>query len=338
MKYKFWVLISLIMILALTVPAFAQAPEPDAPVANKSAIPGSYIVQMVNEPVVAYTGGIKGLKATASNGAKIDPTNADVVKYAAFLTATHAKALNAVGGEKLYSYVYAFNGFAAKMTTAEAAAMKQQPGVIAVTPNEIHFADTATTPTFLGLDAPGGLWDQLGTLANNVVQPGAGIVVGIIDSGIWPENASFANNPPANPPFVRWFGKCATGEDWTEADCNGKIIGARFYNAGFGGDAGIDATRPWEFNSPRDYNGHGSHTASTSAGNHGVDTGIGVISGMAPQARIAVYKALWSTEDGSTASGTTADLVAAIDQAVADGVDVINYSISGSLTNFMDPA
>src|SRR5258708_12023590 len=62
------------------------------------------------------------------------------------------------------------------------------------------------------------------------------------------------------------------------------------------------------------------------------------MSGMAPRARIAVYKALWSTQDASTGSGFTSDLVAAIDQAVADGVDVINYSISGSLTNFLDPA
>jgi subtilisin family serine protease len=95
--------------------------------------------------------------------------------------------------------------------------------------------------------------------------------------------------------------------------------------------------------SPRDYNGHGTHTSSTAGGNSGVPaTGpasiFGRVSGIAPRARIAAYKALWSTEDGATASGQSADLVAAIDQAVADGVDVINYSISGSRTNFLDPA
>jgi hypothetical protein len=51
---------------------------------------------------------------------------------------------------------------------------------------------------------------------------------------------------------------------------------------------------------------------------------------MAPRARVAAYKALWSTQDGATASGFTSDLVAAIDQAVSDGVDVINYSVSGT--------
>jgi subtilisin family serine protease len=124
--------------------------------------------------------------------------------------------------------------------------------------------------------------------------------------------------------------------------CNQKLIGAQWFNASWGGDAGIDAQRPWEFNSVRDYNGHGTHTSSTAGGNNGVQaTGpaavFGKISGMAPHARIAMYKALWSTQDASTASGSTSDLVAAIDQAVADGVDVINYSISGSLTNFADP-
>ena len=94
--------------------------------------------------------------------------------------------------------------------------------------------------------------------------------------------------------------------------------------------------------SAHDYNGHGTHTASTSGGNASVPaTGpaaaFGSITGMAPHARISAYKALWSTQDASTASGYTADLVAAIDQAVADGVDVINYSIAGTLTNFLDP-
>jgi hypothetical protein len=340
MKQKIWLLISVLVILAMAVPAYAQAPEPDAPTPNKSAIAGNYIVQMINEPVVSYTGGVKGYRATASNGTKINPNSPSVVAYSTFLVSTHNNALAAVGGQKFYSYVYTFNGFAAKMTADQVAAMKQQPGVLSVTPDEVHFADTVTTPAFLGLSAPGGLWDQVG----GIQMAGAGVIVGIIDSGIWPENLSFAKTPAlVERPWMRWYGKCATGEDWTADLCNGKIIGARFYNAAWGGDAGIDADRPWEFNSPRDYNGHGSHTASTSAGNNGVDAllpngdNLGQISGMAPQARLAVYKALWSTQDASTASGATSDLVAAIDQAVADGVDVINYSISGSLTNFNDP-
>ena len=89
------------------------------------------------------------------------------------------------------------------------------------------------------------------------------------------------------------------GEAFTASNCNQKLIGARFYNAGFGGNAGIDATLPFEFNSPRDHNGHGTHTATTAGGNANVPaTGeaavFGSISGIAPRARIAAYKACWS--------------------------------------------
>ncbi|MCU0483394.1 MAG: S8 family serine peptidase, partial [Chloroflexi bacterium] len=313
---------------------------------------GIYVVEMVEKPVVAYAGGIKGYPATKpAAGQKIDPLAANVVKYATLLRTRHAKAITAVGGKKLYDYVYTYNGFAAKLTPAQAQTMAVRAGVIAVTPDEIHTVDTSSTPAFLGLDAAGGLWEQLG----GVKAAGEGIIIGDIDSGIWPESLSFADRvdangiPSASPTAKRaflqipgWHGKCVPGEQFVATLCNQKLIGARFYNAAWGGNAGINAQRPWEFNSVRDYNGHGSHTASTAGGNFGVPvigpaSVFGSISGMAPRARIAMYKALWSTEDASTASGATSDLTAAIDQAVADGVDIITYSISGTQTNFRDP-
>jgi subtilisin family serine protease len=131
------------------------------------------------------------------------------------------------------------------------------------------------------------------------------------------------------------------GEAFSGTDCNQKLIGARYYNAGFGGNAGIDALFSFEFNSPRDWDGHGTHTATTAGGNANVQaTGpaavLGKISGMAPRARIAAYKVCWAdTASGGGCAGS--DSVAAIDQAVADGVDVINFSISGTSTNFRDP-
>ena len=138
-----------------------------------------------------------------------------------------------------------------------------------------------------------------------------------------------------------WHGKCTPGEEFVASDCNQKLIGAQWFNEGWGGDAGVEANMPWEFTSARDFGGHGTHTASTAGGNNGVPTTgaasvFGSISGIAPHARIAMYKALWAVTTTS-GSGTTSDLVAAIDQAVADGVDVINYSISGTSTNFRDP-
>jgi hypothetical protein len=190
-------------------------------------------------------------------------------------------------------------------------------------------------------------------MLGGVGSAGEDIIIGVVDSGIWPESLSFSDRTGVNGNATKdgklsyqqipgWHGKCTPGEEFNASMCNQKLIGAQYFNAGWGGDAGIDADRPWEFTSPRDYNGHGTHTSSTAGGNNNVPTTgpaavFGPISGIAPRARIAMYKALWSTQDASTASGTTSDLVAAIDQAVADGVDVINYSISGSTTDFLYP-
>ncbi len=341
-------------LVAMLLPAttIAQQPTGVGRGADKFSTDGIYIVQMVDQPVVAYTGGVKGLTATApKQGQKIDPNSAAVTAYAGYLNGKHAAALLAAGGKKLYDYDYSYNGFAAKLTAAQANKIASLKDVMAVSPDEVRTMDTSSTPTFLKLDAEGGLWDQLG----GVGKAGDGIIIGVIDSGIWPESLSFADRvdasgaPSSSPSAKRayqqipgWHGKCTVGEAFTATLCNQKLIGARYYNAGFGGNAGINADRPWEFTSARDYNGHGTHTSSTAGGNNGVQaTGpaaaFGTISGMAPHARIAMYKALWSTQDASTASGTTSDLVAATDQAVADGVDVINYSISGTLTNFRDP-
>ncbi|MGI9102945.1 MAG: S8 family peptidase [Terriglobales bacterium] len=335
---------------ALTTTLAAQSDKAVGSNGKAKASNGLYIVQMTDAPVVSYTGGIKGLQATKPpKGQKIDPYSAKVIAYNAYLDDKHNRALNQVGGSrKVYDYHFAFNGFAAELTPAQAAAMKNVPEVLAVSPDELRFADTSSTPNFLGLTDSGGLWDQLG----GVGRAGEGLIIGDVDSGIWPESASFSDRTGLNGNLTQdgklayqqipgWHGKCTPGEAFTASNCNQKLIGAQWFNAGYGGDKGVKANLPWEFNSARDYNGHGTHTASTATGNHGVlPSGpvavFGPVSGMAPRARIAMYKALWSLQDASTASGYTTDLVAAIDQAVADGVDVITYSISGSQTNFLD--
>jgi hypothetical protein len=309
-----------------------------------------YIVQMSESPVVAYKGGIAAMKATQpKKGQKIDPTRPDVLIYAAYLDSRHNDALRAAGGKKLYDYHYTFNGFTAELTPAQADLMKTLPGVVRVTKDEYYEMDTSSTPTFLGLTDPGGLWDKLGGFGS----AGEGLIIGVVDSGVWPEGLSMSDRTGMNGNASKdgklsyqqipgWHGKCMPGEMFPASNCNQKLIGAQWFNASWGGDAGLKAQRPWEFASARDYNGHGSHTSSTAGGNHAVPTTglaavFGSINGIAPRARIAMYKALWSTQDAATASGSTSDLVAAIDQAVADGVDVINYSISGTLTNFLDP-
>jgi subtilisin family serine protease len=351
MKRFFNIIIVLILLAGLFPATMAgnAAPQSLKNHVSESAN-GVYIVQMLDEPVVAYEGGIKNLKATApKDNQKIDPNSPAVVNYVTYLIGKHDNALGKVGGKKLYDYTYSFNGFAAQLSLDQANKMAAVDGVKVVTGDELQQMDTSSTPEFLGLPDSGGLWDQLGGIDN----AGEGLIIGLIDSGIWPESLSFTDRvddngiPSAKGKLVYhqipgWHGKCTPGEDFNASMCNQKLIGAQWFDAAWGGDAGIDAGLPWEFASVRDYNGHGTHTSSTAGGNNNVQTTgpaevFGPISGMAPRASIAMYKALWSLEDGSQANGYTSDLVAAIDQAVADGVDVISYSISGSTTDFLYP-
>ena len=299
------------------------ATKPSSPDAA-SAVPenGVYIVQMAAAPVASYTGDIAGYRTTKpSQGHKVDPLAADTVRYVSYLKGKHDEALRKVrGGAKVYDYAMSFNGFAAKLTTKQADALARQKDVLAVTPDELVNQDTSSTPHFLGLDAPGGLWEQLGGPTGGKHDPGAGedIIIGVVDSGIWPQSKSFsdrdANGKLIYNPIGGFHGSCegSSRDGSWHHDCNKKLISARHFNAAWGGDAAIQAQRPWEFVSPRDYNGHGTHTTSTAGGNNGVPTtgpaaGFGPTSGMAPRARVAMYKALWSTQDASTASGFTSE-------------------------------
>jgi hypothetical protein len=260
---------------------------------------GVFIVQMKAAPVAGYTGDLAGYRATKPNpGQKVDPLAADTVRYAGYLKGKHDEALRRVGGgAKIHDYAISFNGFAAKLTAKQAAALATQKDVAAVTPDELVNQDTSQTPHFLELDGPGGLWEQLGGPTGTRTHDGAGenIVIGVVDSGIWPQSKSFsdrdANGKLIYQPLGGRHGRCEeTSADgsWSSDNCNKKLIWARHFNAAWGGDPGIQTQRPWEFLSPRDYNGHGTHTTSTAGGNNGVPTtgpgaGFGPVSGMAPQ-------------------------------------------------------
>ena len=158
---------------------------------------------------------------------------------------------------------------------------------------------------------------------------GAGIVVGVIDTGIWPENPSFAALK-VTPRPKGWHGACVAGENFPSTTCNNKLIGARYYLAGFG----KKNIAKFDYLSPRDGAGHGSHTSSTAAGNYDVPV---TIDGNSIGTARAWPRALRSpcTRSAGTAPASpdgcfNSDSVAAINDAVADGVDVLNYSIGGT--------
>ncbi|HEU5491487.1 MAG TPA: S8 family serine peptidase [Gaiellaceae bacterium] len=285
----------------------------------------SYIVLMGASPAIAYEGGVAGIPATKPDkGKKIDPNADNVRKYRGHLQAQHNETLDAVGGnpnQKLNDYSVALNGYSALLTEAQAVALENVKGVADVQEDVMKQPTTDSSPAFLGLTGAGGAY------ARGI--DGSGVVVGIIDTGIWPEHPSFAGagfpSPPTTGPLPCEFGNIAGNPADAPFTCNNKLIGAYemldTYRALIGAD-------PDEYESARDDNGHGTHTASTTAGNANVaatvvGTDRGRISGIAPRAHVIAYKGLGNL------GGFTSDLADAIDQAVTDGVDVINYSIGG---------
>jgi subtilisin family serine protease len=153
--------------------------------------------------------------------------------------------------------------------------------------------------------------------------------------------SGYRRHPPTavvyDPP-VGFSGACQTGEGFEATACNNKLVGARFYLDGFLEQYELD---PREFRSPKDADGHGTHIATIVAGN-AVDasllgTRVARITGIAPRARIAVYKACWLKPSDTRATCASSDLVRAIDDAVADGVDIINYSVGGLETELDAP-
>src|SRR5688572_1724784 len=177
---------AVLLSFAITSHAGAQA-VPSSSSQPKASERAVYIVQMIDPPAAAYTGGLPGLSATApARGQKMNPNDPDVVRYAGYLDSRHSEVASRVGATKLYDYRFAFNGFAASLTRDQVAAVAATPGVIAVEKTKDMPMDTATTPAFLGLtEATSGLWSQ-GIKGENVI-------IGIIDSGVWPESKSFSD-------------------------------------------------------------------------------------------------------------------------------------------------
>ncbi|XP_034708669.1 subtilisin-like protease SBT1.1 [Vitis riparia] len=222
--------------------------------------------------------------------------------------------------ELLYTYETAITGFAARLSTKQLESLNKVEGFLSAVPDEMMSLQTTYSPQFLGLKFGRGLLTSR-NLANDVI-------IGIVDSGIWPEHDSFKDRGMTRPVPSRWKGVCEQGTRFTAKNCNKKLIGARAYYKGYEATAGkIDETV--DFRSARDSQGHGTHTASTAAG-HMIDGASsfgmakGVAAGMSCTARIAAYKACYA---GGCA---TSDILAAIDQAVSDGVDVLSLSIGGS--------
>ncbi|XP_062092048.1 CO(2)-response secreted protease-like [Humulus lupulus] len=280
-------------------------------------ISGSSTTDQIPKHYVIYMGAPKPL----SNGNEVDSKVAD--------QSAHLQLLSSIvpSEEKerislIHHYHHAFRGFSAMLTDNEASFLLGHSDVVSVFPDDM--VELQTTRSWDFIEGRAGKQSQWG-LDKHIT---SNIIIGIIDSGIWPESQSF-NDKGLGPIPSKWKGVCTEALDFDKSNCNRKLIGARYYLP-------ANAT---EEGTPRDSNGHGTHVASTAAGSVVSNTNFfglasGTARGGAPSARIASYRVCWST------GCSIAAILKAIDDAINDGVDIISISIgyvNGSREYLNDP-
>lgn len=231
-----------------------------------------------------------------------------------------------ISSTHLYTYNHVIDGFSAVLSQSHLEQLQSLPAHLATYPETFGRLHTTRTPKFLGLKRQSGIWPASGF--------GDDMIIGVLDTGIWPENESF--NDDGMPPVpARWHGICETGTEFNPSHCNRKLIGARSFSKGMK-QQGLNISKTDDYDSPRDYMGHGSHTSSTAAGNQvqyidyfGYAGGTSI--GIAPRARLAMYKVLFFNNSYDAAA---TDVLAGMDQAIEDGVDVMSLSLSFYETPF----
>ncbi|XP_078154553.1 subtilisin-like protease SBT5.4 isoform X2 [Carex rostrata] len=228
--------------------------------------------------------------------------------------------LKAAENAIFYSYTQHINGFAATIDEETANRISKLPGVVSVFPSREYELQTTRSWQFLGLESDGNvnsnsLWSKAGY--------GKDTIIGNLDTGVWPESKSFADDGMTDVPS-QWKGICQNASDATFT-CNKKLIGARYFNKAYEQYVGVPLNI--SFQTPRDTDGHGTHTLSTAGGTFVPSAsffghGNGTAKGGSPNARVAAYKVCWP------AGCFDADMIAAFDAAISDGVHVLSVSIS----------
>lgn len=332
----------------------------------------TYIIQLMDAPISLYQGERPGFAATAPRSNQpsmrsaerfgtLDLKSSKVQRYQRFLTQAQNDTANQVkqvapGTSIKRRFNVALNGMTMVLTQDQAAEVAKLPNVKAVTRAKEYQLFTDVGPKHIGADM---IWQGTG-VPEGVAMRGEGIIAGIIDTGINSDHPSFAPVAADGYKHINPLGEGNYIGDCQEYPlmCNSKLIGVRSYDIitdSYKDPTFQPGTSEWDVNYKRppngeDYNGHGSHTASTVAGNvlynvpfklngtdeqaDGFDTSLVFpeISGVAPRANIIAYQVCYPGDGsyGETYGGCPGDaLVAAIEDAIIDGVDVINFSIGG---------
>ncbi|MBA0560501.1 hypothetical protein Golob_017393 [Gossypium lobatum] len=255
------------------------------------------------------------------------------------VTETHYEFLGSFLGSRedarqaiFYSYTRHINGFAANLADEVASEIARHPEVVSVFKNKGRKLHTTRSWEFLGLEQNGvvpsnSIW--------NKARYGEDTIIGNLDTGVWPESKGFSDDGYGPIPS-KWKGICQNDID-TRFHCNRKLIGARYFNKGYAAIVGSKLNA--SFNTPRDNDGHGTHTLSTAGSNlvakaSAFGFGKGTAKGGSPRARVATYKVCWPPVGGEECFD--ADILAAFDMAIHDGVDVLSVSLGGEPIDFFN--
>ncbi|KAE8654871.1 Subtilisin-like protease SBT5.3 [Hibiscus syriacus] len=231
-----------------------------------------------------------------------------------------------------YSYTRHINGFAANLDDEVAFQIARHPDVVSVFMNKGRKLHTTRSWEFLGME-------QDGVVPSNLIwhkaRYGEDTIIGNLDTGVWPESKSFSDDGYGPIPS-KWKGVCQNDKD-PSFQCNRKLIGGRYFNKGYA--AVVGAKLNSSFDTPRDNDGHGTHTLSTAGGNLVAKASVfgfgkGTAKGGSPRARVAAYKVCWPPVGGEECFD--ADILAAFDMAIHDGVDVVSVSLGGDPVDFFN--
>ena len=304
---------------------------------QSNIIADQWIVELEHDATLEYRGGDAGsgaalmsrglaLEATSPDGKRLDTSAPHVLAYTEFLDRERSDVLSQararLGREIRPRNVYrhVLNGFSVRMSEAEARELAALPGVKRVRPDVAWRLQTDRGPQMIGAPA---VWDG----ASGVSSRGEGVVIGVIDSGINWDHRYFSDDPSQtggyefSNPLGEQLGECSR----PQVQCNDKLIGV------------WDFTEEGSFGEDTAESGHGTHVASTAAGNpwtfslQDID-GTFATSGVAPRANIISYKVCYSEDfDDEDVAGRCPgeSITGALEQAVEDGVDIINYSLGG---------
>jgi len=305
--------------------------------ASKAQQRDTWLVWFEEAPLASFrgteqvkTGRLAGLKATSpevTGKRKLDVDSSDSRAYRAALSGLREERLAEAGRrigrvlEPIFVYDVANNGVALELTEDEARALQSVPGVTSVEPDFRRELRTDSGPQWINADA---IWGAGAAAGGN---RGEGMIIGIVDSGIYSKHPAFDDSGAGfsitNPRGIK-YGKCIEASPPSSLRCNNKLIGVYDFTTGAGSEETDDGN---------DHSGHGTHVAATAAGvplTRSFSSGTYNMSGVAPRANLISYK---GCEDRGAGGCKGSWLIAALNQAVADRVDVINYSIGGSAYN-----